>query len=77
MVPAGILLALLVPGTEPEILGPFRLAAYFSAYVVLALPTAFAVTAIQFSLAGLSRRTTVSYVGSVLVLVAVFIGPAQ
>jgi len=75
-VPAGILLALLLPGVEPEILGPFRPAAYLSAYVVMALPTAFAVTAIQFSLAALSRRAAVSYVGSLLLLVTVFISGA-
>jgi ABC-2 type transport system permease protein len=69
MVPAGIVLALLVPGAEPGILGPFRPAAYLSAYLVLALPTAFVVTAIQFSLAVRSRRAAVSYVGSALLLV--------
>jgi ABC-2 type transport system permease protein len=76
MVPAGILLALLVPGAAPEILGPFRSAAYLSAYLVLALPTAFAVTAIQFSLVALNRRAAVSYVGSLLLLVTVFISGA-
>jgi ABC-type transport system involved in multi-copper enzyme maturation permease subunit len=73
-VPAGILVALLLPGVEPEILGPFRPAAYLSAYGVLALPTAFTVTAIQFSLAALNRRAAVSYLGSVLLLVGVSIG---
>jgi ABC-2 type transport system permease protein len=68
-VPAGMLLALLVPGVEPEILSPFRLAAYLSAYAVMALPTAFAVTATQFSLAALNRRAVASYIGSVLVFV--------
>jgi len=75
-VPAGILLALLVPGVEPEILGPFRLAAHLSAYVVLALPSAFAVTAVQFSVAALNRRAVVSYVGSVLFVVPLSIGAA-
>jgi len=73
-VPAGILLALLLPGVEPGILGPFRPAAHLSAYVVMMLPTAFAVTAIQFSLAALNGRAAVSYLGSVLLLVAVSIG---
>lgn len=73
-VPAGILLALLLPGVEPEILGPFRPAAYLSAYVVIALPTAFAVTAVQFSLAALNRRAVASYLGSVLLFVTVSIG---
>ena len=73
IVPAGIMLALLVPGAEPEILGPFRAASYLSAYVGLALPTAFTVTAIQFSVAALSRRAAVSYLaGLLLLLVSVF-----
>ena len=75
-VPAGILLALLVPGAEPDIIGPFRPAAYLSAYIGLALPTAFSVTAIQFSLAALRRRAAVSYVASVLFLVTTFLSGA-
>lgn len=73
-VPGGMLLAQLLPGVEPEVLGPFRPGAFLSAYFVLALPTAFAVTAIQFSLAALSRRAAVSYLGSVFLVVAVSIG---
>jgi len=73
-VPAGILLAQLLPGVEPEILGPFQPAAYLTTYIVMALPTAFAVTAIQFSLAVLNRRAAVSFLGSVLLVVAVSIG---
>ena len=73
-VPAGILLALLLPAVELDILGPSRPAAYLSAYVGLALRTAFAATAIQFSLAALNRRAVVSYLGSVLLLVTVSIG---
>jgi ABC-2 type transport system permease protein len=73
-VPAGILLALVLPGIDPEILGPFRPAAYLSAYVVVALPSAFAVTAIQFSSAAMNRRATASYLGSVLFFVTVSIG---
>jgi hypothetical protein len=65
-VPAGMLLGVLLPGVEREILGPFRPAAYLSAYALIALPTAFAATAVQFSVAALSRRAVVSYVGSVL-----------
>lgn len=69
-VPAGILLAMHSPGVEPEILGPFRPAAYVSAYIFLALPNAFVGTTLQFSLAALSRRAMASYVGSVLLTVA-------
>ena len=67
-VPLGILAALFLPGVEPEIVGPFRPAVYLSAYGVLALPTAFTFTAVQFSLAALKRRAVVSYLGSCAVL---------
>ena len=72
-VPLGMLAALLLPGVEPEIVGPFRPAVYLSSYGVLALPTAFTFTAVQFSLAALKRRAIVSYLGSVLFFVTVAI----
>jgi len=71
-VPAGALLAVLLPGVEPGILGPFRPAAYLSSYLLIALPTALAATAIQFSLASLSRRSVASYLGSVLVFATAY-----
>src|SRR6185503_4232574 len=46
-------------------------AVYLSAYGVLALPTAFTFTAVQFSLAALTRRPIVSYLGTVLFFVTV------
>src|SRR5262249_20882006 len=61
MAPVGMLLALGVPRVEPELLGPFRPAAYLSTYVFLALTTACVATAIQFSLALLSRRSVTAY----------------
>jgi ABC-2 type transport system permease protein len=73
-VPLGILAALFLPGVEPEIVGPLRPAVYLSSYGVLALPTAFTVTAVQFSLAALNRRAIVSYLGSVFFFVTVSIG---
>src|SRR5882762_4950479 len=66
MVPAGMLLAVLMPGIEPEILGPFRPAAYISSYVFIALSTVFVTTAIQFSLATLNRRAVTSYLGGLI-----------
>ena len=68
-VPAGILLAVYAYGVEAELLGPFRPAAYFTAYGVVALPNAFIVTAIQFSFAALSRRAMASYLASMLLFV--------
>jgi ABC-2 type transport system permease protein len=73
-VPLGMLATLLSPGVKPEIVGPFPPAVYFSSYGVLALPTAFTFTAVQFSLAALKRRAVVSYLGTVLLCVTV--GPA-
>ena len=65
-VPLGILAGLFLPGVSQENIDPFRPAVYLSSYGVLALPTAFIFTAVQFSLAALRRRAIVSYLGSVL-----------
>jgi len=68
-VPLGILAALFLPGVDPEFVGPFRPAVYLSSYGVLALPTAFTFTAVQFSFAALKRRPVFSYLGTVLIFV--------
>lgn len=60
----GILLGVYLPGVAPEIIGPFRLSAYFTAYAYLALPNAFFATALQFCLATISGRAMASYFGS-------------
>jgi ABC-2 type transport system permease protein len=65
-VQAGILLAVYSPGVDAGLIGPFRPAAYLTAYAFLALPNAFVATAIQFSLAARSGRPMTSYLGSVL-----------
>jgi ABC-2 type transport system permease protein len=70
-VPLGILAALYLPGREPEFVGPLRPAVYLSSYGVLALPTAFTFTAVQFSVAALKRRAILSYLGTVLFFVTV------
>lgn len=72
-VPVGIMIAVYSPGVEPEILGPFRPAAYLGAYVFIALPNAFVATTTQFSLAVLNRRAIVSYLASVLLFVIAYI----
>jgi ABC-2 type transport system permease protein len=64
-VPLGILSALLVFRVETEIRVSFSPAAYISAYLLIALPAAFAATALQFSLATLSRRAVASYLASI------------
>jgi ABC-2 type transport system permease protein len=73
MVPVGMLLAVLLQGAEPGTLSPFRPTSYLSAYFVLSLPTAFTVSAIQFSVAALNRRAVMSYVGSVFLVILVSI----
>ena len=67
-VQAGNLLAAHAPGIAPEIVGPFRPAAYVAAYAFIALPNAFIATAIQFAAALLSGRAMASYLGSLLLL---------
>jgi ABC-2 type transport system permease protein len=67
-VPAGILLAVYSPGVASEVIGPFRPAAYLTAYAFIALPNAFVATAIQFSLALRSGRAMASYAGSLLLI---------
>lgn len=68
--PAGMLLGMIWPDVEPELLGPWRPEAFLLAYVLIALPNAFIGTAVQFSFAALGRRAIVSYFGSVLLFFA-------
>ncbi|HET9440141.1 MAG TPA: hypothetical protein VFO52_08215, partial [Longimicrobiales bacterium] len=67
-VQVGALLAIYSPGVNAELIGPFRPAAYLTAYLYIALPTAFAATAIQFLFASRSGRPMASYVGSLLLV---------
>lgn len=66
--PAGVLLAVYSPDVNPEVLGPFRPAAYLTAYAFIALPNAFVATAIQFALAVRSGRAMAGYLGSLFLL---------
>ncbi len=68
-VPAGLLLGVYLPGMEAERLGPFRPAAYLTAYGFIALPFTFVATAIQFSWATLNHRPMASYLASVLLFI--------
>jgi hypothetical protein len=72
-VSAGMLLAVYSPGLEGEVVGPFRPAAYLTAYLFIALPNAFVVTAIQFSLATLTRRPMTGYLASVFLFLVSWI----
>ncbi len=72
-VPLGILLAIYAPGVEAEYVGPFRPLAHLSAYGLIALPTAFAATAVQFTLACLGRRAALSYLASVVLFMTAYV----
>jgi ABC-type transport system involved in multi-copper enzyme maturation permease subunit len=72
-VQAGILLAVYLPGVDAELIGPFRPAAYLTAYAFIALPNAFVATAIQFSLAARSGRPMASYLGSLLLFFMAYV----
>lgn len=72
-IPLGILLALYFSGIEAEILVPFRPASYLTAFFNIILPNVFTATAIQFSLAVLSRRTMGSYLGGVILFMAAYL----
>ena len=73
-VQVGVLLAIYLPGVPPALIGPFRPAAFLTAYAYVALPTAFVATAVQFALALRSGRAMASYAGSVLLMfVTVFV----
>lgn len=75
-IPVGILLAIHFTGVEAEILGPFRVAPYLTSFFFIALPNAFFATAMQFSVATLSRRALGSYlVGAGLFAAAYTIWP--
>ncbi|MBT1695381.1 hypothetical protein KK083_00745 [Fulvivirgaceae bacterium PWU4] len=66
-VQAGVLLGVYLPGVEAALIGPFRPAAYLTAYGFLALPNALVATAVQFGLATRAGRPMAAYLGSVLI----------
>jgi ABC-2 type transport system permease protein len=72
-VTAGMLIGLYSGQVEAAVRGPFRPGAYLTVYLIIALPTVFVTTAIQFSFAALSRRAIASYVGGILLLVTALV----
>ena len=60
----GSLLAVYAPGMNPDIVGPFRPAAYLAAYVFIGLSNALIATTVQFAAALLVGRPMAAYVGS-------------
>ncbi len=67
------LVAVYTPGISGAVVGPFRPAAYLTAYGFLALPNAFIATAIQFSIAVFSRHSRGAYLGSILLFFCAYV----
>ncbi|HYR28306.1 MAG TPA: hypothetical protein VEU30_07545, partial [Thermoanaerobaculia bacterium] len=67
-VQAGMIAAIYSPGVNAQLVGPFRPAAYLTAYLFLSLPNAFFATALQFALASRSGRPMTAYLGSLFVV---------
>jgi ABC-2 type transport system permease protein len=72
-VPVGIIVAALFQRADPDLVGPFRPAAYLGAYVFLALPNAFITTALLFSAATLTRSAVASYVGALFLFLSAMV----
>jgi ABC-2 type transport system permease protein len=67
-VPLGALIGAAMPWLDPETVGPFRLATYLHAYLVLCLPTLFLLGAAFFALATLTRSMLTTYVVALVLL---------
>ena len=72
-VPLGSIVAVYLTGVDGAVIGPFRPGAYLTAWIFIALPNAFVVSAIQFSLSALTRDAKASYLGSIIVFFCAFI----
>lgn len=73
-VPAGVMISVYTPGVDAGVIGPFRPAAYLTAYSFIALPNVFMATAVQFMWAVLSKRAIASYIGSLILFFAAYGG---
>ena len=63
-VQAGILLGIHLPGVDPAMMGPIRPEAFLTAFAYLSLPLAFVATALQYTAALRSGRTTAAFLAS-------------
>ncbi len=66
VVPFGLALLTQLPALEAQLVGPFQPLAYLGAYLFVALPNAFIVTAILFSVATFTRRAMSSLVAAAM-----------
>lgn len=67
-VPIGLLIATLMPGTDPDTLGPMRIGDYLYVYLFLCVPTLFIISVAFFSLATITRSVLATYIGALVVL---------
>ncbi len=65
----GAAAGLLLPGIDPDRVGPFRVAAYVAPYFTMLLPNIVVLGGMFFCAAALTRRMLPVYVGSVLILI--------
>ncbi len=72
-IPAGLFAAMELSGAEKEILGPLRTDAYLACFFYIILPNIFFATAIQFTVATLTRRAAGGYLGGMILFTAGFI----
>ncbi len=75
-VPLAVLVGSAMPWLDPEKVGPFRAQDYLYAYVVVALPSLFFISAVFFALAAATRSIMASYIGVVAFLVLYVIARA-
>ena len=73
VVPLGTWIGTLMPWLDPETIGPNRLSYYAVAYLVIALPSLFLVSALFFAIATMTRSMMYTYVAVVLFLVLFFV----
>ncbi|MEL6354671.1 MAG: hypothetical protein AAFR58_23410 [Cyanobacteria bacterium J06627_28] len=64
----GMILGTLAPGLNPYALGAFRLDGYMASYILIALPNLFLVSALAFALAARTRSLTVTFAGSIVLV---------
>lgn len=67
-VPLGLLAAILMPGLDPETIGPVNIGDYLYAYALFCLPTLFLLSAGFFALSTITRSLVATYVGALVVL---------
>ncbi len=67
MVQIALIIAVKTVDLPPALIAPFNISRYLEAYALLALPNAFIVTALVFSLSLITRRAISSYLGAVVI----------